>query len=187
MIGYLILCYVDTKKISHNKNIVEYICSLIGMADALLVDYTFLFRNDNLQDYFENIEDNMIDFFNNPIGIGTIDEEISEIEAIKRKAGLKYKNPNQDVYGLDYKPLYIQFVSSLTLFNKITDSINSFEFQGCQEFYYIPYTISCLDQMEILKKLQTPKTNYDIFQIFLESSGMKKQDYLRKILKNSLN
>jgi hypothetical protein len=191
MIGYLLICYVDTQRVSHNQNMVRQITDLINDADIIASEYTLLFKNNDFDCTIQNFKEGVTNFLNDPIGIyredESDDEEMDDFERIQYEQ--KMLNNEDDIYQYekDYIPLYIYFVSSMDIFKAFCDYSNGLDIHNCEEFHCLTYNISCLDQMEVLRKLQLPENDSDLLKKALKNKGEKHERFLRELYKRHKN
>lgn len=187
MIGYLLVCFVDTEKVSHNQKQTEEIISFINRSDILDYDFTFLFKSNHFDVSVANFLCKVPDFLNDPLGVEKEDEwedeedDFDEIEMTIRESQAEeepevWTFPYED----DYTPLFIQFVTSDELFKAFCDHAEEFDIYNCEMFSFHRYTISSLDQMEILRRIQRPQTDDDSVQEILLAQGDKRKGLLKK-------
>ena len=191
MIGYLLICYVDTQRVSHNQDLVHQITDLVNEADIIASAYTLLFKNDNFDCTVLNFKEDVTDFLNDPIGMyceeEEEDEEMDEFERNQKEQEMLDSGDEEFQYEKNYIPLYIHFVSSVDMFKAFCDYSNGLDIHNCEEFHCLTYDISCLDQMEILKKLQQPEGDDDLLKKIIKNKGEKHERFLRKLIERHQN
>jgi hypothetical protein len=191
MIGYLLICYVDTQRVSHNQDLVHQITDLVNEADIISSAYTLLFKNDNFDCTVLNFKEDVTDFLNDPIGMyceeEEEDEEMDEFERNQKEQEMLDSGDEEFQYEKNYIPLYIHFVSSVDMFKVFCDYSNGLDIHNCEEFHCLTYDISCLDQMEILKKLQQPEGDDDLLKKIIKNKGEKHERFLRKLIERHQN
>jgi len=191
MIGYLLICYVDTQRVSHNQDLVHQITDLVNEADIISSAYTLLFKNDNFDCTVLNFKEDVTDFLNDPIGMyceeEEEDEEMDEFERNQKEQEMLDSGDEEFQYEKNYIPLYIHFVSSVDMFKAFCDYSNGLDIHNCEEFHCLTYDISCLDQMEILKKLQQPEGDDDLLKKIIKNKGEKHERFLRKLIERHQN
>lgn len=188
MIGYLLVCFVDTEVVSHNKKKVDEIISFINRSNIIAHDFTFLFKNNDFNTSVFNFQCYIPEFLNDPLYIEDEewdeDEDLNEVEMlIQQSKSEEEAEVPASPYEDDYISIFIQFVTSEELFKAFCDKSEKFDIYNCNEFYFYPYVISSLDQMEILRRIQRPQTDEDKIDEILLSKGKKRKNLLR-ILNN---
>jgi hypothetical protein len=171
---------------------VRQITDLINEADIIESEYTLLFKNENFDSTVLNFKEGVTDFLNDPIGMywddeEYEDEEMDEFERIQYEQEMLDSYEGEFEYEKNYTPLYIHFVSSFDMFKAFCDYSNSLDIHNCEEFHCLTYDISCLDQMEILRKLQQPESDDDLLKKALKFKGEKQDRFIRKLLKRNRN
>ena len=170
MIGYLVLCYVDTEIVSHSKKNVDEIIDLINRSDIFTSEYTLLFKDNNFNSNVTNFMYSVPYFLNDPYGM-FIEDEFDNYLGVEQE---KYEYPE------DHMSLQVQFVSSQELYKAFYNRTHGFDIHNCKEFIVLGYTLSMLDQMEILKKLQMPQNDIDKMNKIVISTGDKRKRLLRE-------
>lgn len=179
MIGYLLICFVDTERVSHDQEIVRQITDLVNHADVIASEYTLLFKNDHFDSIIRHFKKDVFYFLNDPLDIYFNNDE--DVDDESDSFGEEDIDEQDDYeYEEGYMPLYIHFVSSVELFKAFCDYANGLDIPNCEEHYCLVYNISCLDQMEILKKLQRPETDRDIMNKIVVSNGDKRERLFRR-------
>ncbi len=178
MIGYLLICYVDTERVSHNQEIVHEIINYINYSDILAVEFTFLFKVNEMDIPIEIFNNMVTDFFYDPAGIKEYYDNEDEYEDEDEEFEEEESNT---IYEKDYTPLLLHFVSSRKMFDEFCKSSEDIDIPDCDEFYCLPFNISCLDQMEILKKIQQTETDTDLLDKAIKFNGEKSKQSFRKI------
>ncbi len=124
------------------------------------------------------------DFINDPFGIffedEFEDEGMDEFETIMYEQKKLDEIDDDFEYGDDYMPLYVQFVSNQDLYKAFYDRTHGFDTYNCTEFIVLGYTLSMLDQMEILKKLQMPQNDADKMNNIIVAAGEKRKRLLKE-------
>lgn len=181
MIGYILLCYVDTQVVSHNKTVVNDIVHLINRADIVASEFTMLFKNDDFESIKSSFEDCVEEFMNDPLCILSDEDEDDDLFEYYDDDDYRFQ------YGPEYKPLFLQFVTSWELFTSFLEKVKKLKAPGCQEVYIYTYSLSCLDQMELLRKLQSPANANDVMQRFVVSDREEKNYLLNKVIQKRKN
>lgn len=172
MIAHLILCYVDTQRISHSQKMVREITDYINYAQAFDHGFTFLFKEEDMESIIRGFDKKASSFLNDPLKMYWDEEDEEESDFS---------------YPPDFRSLYIQFVSSRDLFETFCAYARSMDTYNCDICYIYTCNISCLDQMEILKKLQEPQNDFDIVNKIILYQGVGCKLLYKKLYKSRKN
>lgn len=189
MKGYLIICYIDTEKISHSQKKCREIIDCITFADFFELQLTPLFKNNNEVDLLRFFVDDVQEFLNDPDFLFDDeyydDDDEDDVDLIANLQDQQEEfDENKDIdtsYEDDHIVVYLQFVSSSSLFEDFKSISEDLDIPSCNEFFMLPYKLSCIDQMEIMKKLQEHESDEDLTKkVVLSVSQKKKLESIRR-------
>lgn len=191
MKGYLLICFIETEKIYHNQKNVNEIINLINNCDVFESSYTDLFNESNNDILTFNFSEQVSLFLDDPYGIFWEEDEEDEEEYDLRNHIQQQdtqKTSNTFEYDQDFMSVYLYYVSCRELFKRFCAIAQELNVHNCTKIVTREYTLSCLEQTEIFKKLQKPKNSEDIVRKALYVKNKQKRRALfKKLHKKHLN
>ncbi len=185
---HLIVCYVDlhSKETEHSGYVADII-DLLSEADIIECAFTFLFKepNPDSQAYIFRYE--VPEFLNDPLGI----YEIARQNDGDNEDYLLDSNEDLEngsfTYAEEYMPLYLYFVSSYDIYQQFRKEVDIIPVNEGDVFSGNFYEITPQDQIEILMKLQSFETEYDLVKKIIQTRGEKHDFNLRRLIDKSQN